>query len=387
MLKVANVTARAVGIVLVGFFTFTARWPGPGYGAAEIAAFAITVALVVPWTIAENSPGRVGRFDALLPYGLAVIALACGAAYTMPSGGALLAAAFMASLSAGRRLATARAWIVPALGVAGATATGLAQHAGIWQAFGYPAVVLPAAAILGYNIRAHRVDAERSARLLGQAERLREEQAEVATLRERARIAREIHDVLAHSLGALGLQIELIRAVLTDAGDVPHAVELLDQAHRMATSGLGETRQAVHALRGETRPLPDGLAELSATHQRRHGAPVSFGISGEPRPLPPDAGLAITRTAQEALVNTAKHAPQQPVAIRLDYGGDSTRLVVTSRLTEGDVEAEGDGETGLHTMDGGYGLAGLRERLLLLHGTLSAGRRDGDWVVEATVPQ
>jgi signal transduction histidine kinase len=383
MLPVVNVAARAVGIVLVGFFTFTARWPGPGYGAAEIAAFAITVALAVPWTIAENSPGRGGRFDALLPYGLAAISLACGAAYATPSGGPLLALAFMASLSAGRRLVTARAWIVPALGVAGATAIGLADQAGIWLAIGYPAVLLPAAAILGNNIRAHRVDAERAARLLGQAERLRAEQAEVATLRERARIAREIHDVLAHSLGALGLQIELIRAVLTDAGDVPHAVELLDQAHRMATGGLGETRRAVHALRGETLPLPAGLAELSVTHQRRYGAPVSFEVSGEPRPLPPDAGLAITRTAQEALVNAAKHAPRQPVAVRLGYTGDGTRLVVTNRLAEGDD----DGEPGLRTVDGGYGLAGLRERLLLLNGTLSAGRRDGDWVVEATVPR
>jgi signal transduction histidine kinase len=384
MLQVVNVTARAVGIVLVGFFTFTASWTGAGYEAAEIAAFAITVALVIPWTIAENSPRRAGRYVSLLPWGLGIISLACGAAYATPSGGPLLALSFMAALSAGRLLTPARAWIVPALGVAGAAATGLADHAGTWAAIGYPAVLLPAAAILGNNIWVHRADAEHSARLLAKAEHLREEQAQVATLQERARIAREIHDVLAHSLGALGLQIELISAVLTDSGDVPHAVELLDQAHRMATSGLGETRQAVHALRGETLPLPDGLAELSVTHQRRHGGLVSFEVTGEPRPLPPDTGLAITRTAQEALVNTAKHAPRQPVAIRLDYADDGTSLVVTSHLTAGGQDG---GAPGLSTVDSGYGLAGLRERLLLLRGTLSAGRRGGDWVVEATVPR
>jgi len=384
MLQVVNVATRVVGIALVGFFTFTARWPGAGYGAAEIAACAIAVPLVVPWATSDRSPWRYGRYASLLPYGLGIISLVCGAAYAMPSGGPLLALCFMASLTAGRLLTPARAWIVPALGVAGAAATGLADHAGIWLAIGYPAVLLPAGAILGNNIRVHHVDAERSAQLLANSERLREEQAQVATLRERSRIAREIHDVLAHSLGALGLQIELIRAVLTDSGDVSHAVELLDQAHRMATGGLSETRRAVHALRGETLPLPDGLAELTVTHQRRHGAPVSFEVTGDPRPLPPDAGLAITRTAQEALVNTAKHAPHQPVAVRLDYADDGTSLVVTSRLAE---DGRDGGAPGLSTVDGGYGLAGLRERLLLLRGTLSAGRRGGDWVVEATVPR
>src|SRR6202012_4769527 len=116
---------------------------------------------------------------------------------------------------------------------------------------------------LATNIRAHRVEAEQTAELLAQAEVPRDEQAQVATLQERTRIAREIHDVLAHSLGALGLQIELIRAVLTDSDDTPHAVELLAQAHRMTTPGLTETRRAVYALRGDTLPLPEGLAELS----------------------------------------------------------------------------------------------------------------------------
>jgi signal transduction histidine kinase len=152
----------------------------------------------------------------------------------------------------------------------------------------------------------------------------------------------------------------------------------------MATDGLGETRRAVHALRGDTLPLPEGLAELSAAHQRRHGARVSFEVTGAPRSLPPDAGLAITRTAQEALVNTAKHAPHQPVQISLDYAKDSTSLKVVNHLGENGHDAD---EAGLATVNGRYGLTGLRERLLLLDGTLSAGRTGGDWVVVAEVPQ
>jgi signal transduction histidine kinase len=180
---------------------------------------------------------------------------------------------------------------------------------------------------------------------------------------------------------------------------VSRAVEVLDQAHRMAIDGLAETRRAVHALRGDTLPLPAGLAQLSADHQRQHGAPVTFEVSGEPRPLTPDAGLAITRTAQEALVNTAKHAPHQPVGIRLDYAAADTSLRVTNQLSMDDHAAvtrttgsratgrPATGDTGLATVNGRYGLAGMRERLLLLDGTLSAGRCGGTWVVEARVPQ
>ncbi|HXP57629.1 MAG TPA: sensor histidine kinase, partial [Streptosporangiaceae bacterium] len=182
----------------------------------------------------------------------------------------------------------------------------------------------------------------------------------------------------------LGLQIELIRAVLTDSDDTPHAVDLLDQAHRMTTTGLAETRRAVYALRGDTLPLPEGLAELSLAHRRQHGTPVSFEVTGQPRPLGPEAGLAITRTAQEALVNSAKYAPDRPITMRLDYADDATALVVTSRMDAAGADRR---EPSLATVDGGYGLSGLRERLLLLRGTLSAGRRGGDWVVQATVPR
>jgi signal transduction histidine kinase len=256
----------------------------------------------------------------------------------------------------------------------GATATTTLEH---------PAILL-IAWMVGYNLRARQVQVEQSAALLAKADQLREEQAKVAALDERARIAREIHDVLAHSLGALGLHIQAAQAVLTRQHDEVQAVELLGQARRLAADGLNETRRAVHALRGDTRPLPDGLAELSVDHQCRHGARVTFEVSGEPRPLPPDAALALTRTAQEALVNAAKHAPHQPVGIRLDYAGGHTSLAVTNHLGE---DALGDHGPELATVNGGYGLAGLRERLLLVKGTLSAGQNGSDWVVMAKVPQ
>ena len=106
-------------------------------------------------------------------------------------------------------------------------------------------------------------------------ERLQQEQRRAAALDERNRIAREIHDVLAHSLGSLGVQIQAAQAVLTDQHDIERAVEILGQAltpHRRAK----ETRRALHALRSDTPPLADALADLSADHRRHYGSRGEF---------------------------------------------------------------------------------------------------------------
>ncbi len=388
MLRLANLTARAALLVFVGVVTFTARWPpGAAHLAAQegiqVVAYVVTAGFMAAWALADYSTAVRVRYGFLLPYVLGGIAIACGLASVTGTGGNFITLALLATLQAGGEMSLVGAWIIAGLGILAIESLALPGRSSSWVILGYPGVLL-AGLLLGRNRYAHRTQAEQSAALLAKSEQLREEQARVAALDERTRIAREIHDVLAHSLGALGLQIQVVRAVLTDRGDAASAVELLDQAHRMATEGLSETRRAVHALRGETLPLPEGLAELGADHQRRHGTGVTFEVTGVPRPLPPDAGLAITRTAQEALVNTAKHAPHQPVTIRLDYTVGGTSLVVLNHLGE---DGHDHREGALATVNGGYGLAGMRERLLLLDGTLSAGRSGSDWVVVAKVPQ
>jgi signal transduction histidine kinase len=385
MLRVANITARTAVLALVGLITFTSRWPAhtthiSAQITLQVTAFSIAATAMAAWAAADFLPKYR---PACVPWILGTIALVSGVAAATKTGGNFLDLAFIAAISAGSADSPVAGWVVAGLGMLGFESLALPGDTDIWAVIGYPGVLL-AGLLLGRNRRDHRIRAEQSAVLLAKAEQLREEQSTVATLDERARIAREIHDVLAHSLGALALNIQAARAVLTDQHDEARAVELLDQAQRMATDGLGETRRAVHALRGETLPLPDGLAELSAAHQRRHGARVTFEVTGAPRPLPPDAGLAITRTAQEALVNTAKHAPHQPIQIRLDYAEARTCLKVVNHLAE---NGQRGGEAGLATVNGRYGLTGLRERLLLLDGTLSAGRTGGDWVVVAEVPQ
>ena len=392
VLRVANFAVRAALLVIVAVITFKPAWPGGWNGAFVIAAVTAATVQLVLWAPADlRAPARP-RYDFLLPYALAAVTVACcmAAAYTV--GGEFMIQAVLAALMAGSDTRLAAGLSVVGAGILACEVMGLFFGATITATLEHPAILI-IAWMVGYSLLARQVQAEQSAALLAKADQLREEQAKVAALDERARIAREIHDVLAHSLGALGLHLQAAQAVLTKQHDEARALELLSQARRMTTDGLNETRRAVHALRGETRPLPEGLAKLSAEHQRRHGARVTFEVNGEPRPLPPDAGLALTRTAQEALVNSAKHAPHQPVDIRLDFADAHTSLAVTNGLGQDAAvtnrpgeDAPGDHEPELATVDGGYGLAGLRERLLLVGGTLSAGPDGGDWAVVARVP-
>ena len=148
----------------------------------------------------------------------------------------------------------------------------------------------------------------------------------------------------------------------------------------MAADGLTETRRAVFALRVDTLPLGQELAAAVDTHRQRYHVPITFETSGAARALRPDASLALLRTAQEALVNAAKHAPGQQVAVRLDYGQADVRLCVVNHLNGAGASAREPGSTG------GYGLTGMRERLRLLNGTLQAGPRDDEWTVTAELP-
>jgi signal transduction histidine kinase len=380
MLRGAYAAIRSAAFVYVGVRTFTGSGQSRADSAAEIAAFAVAGIIFGLWALAESSRVPRERADRWLPWGLGVVAAISSAVTVLPNGSNFIVLSVVAVIATATRGSRVAGWVVAAVGAAAATAVALVRGESGWTAVGYSAALL-VCVLAGLNRRAERIQTEQARALAARSEQLREEQARTAALDERTRIAREIHDVLAHSLGALGLQIQLAQAVLTDQHDEARAVEILGQARRMAADGLVETRRAVHALRGQTPPLPQGLAELSADHQRRHGAQVSFEVTGDPRPLPPDAGLALTRTAQEALVNAAKYAPHQPVQIRLDYSGDDTSLLVTSHLQDDTTQPA------LATVNGGYGLTGMRERLLLLEGTLSAGPHGADWVVEARVPR
>jgi signal transduction histidine kinase len=353
------------------------------FRAIQIACFSAAGLALLGWLVIDELPRYRSRW---LPIALGLLAAAAGLAGVTSGGGqSLVAFAAVAAVAAGAETEWPAALAVTAAGILPIWIVGPLVDSTLGTLGGYPLLIV-ATLSLGRNRRSYRVQAEQAAALVEQYERLRAEQRRADVLDERTRIAREIHDVLAHSLGALGIQIQAAKAVLTDHRDIDRAVEALNTAQRMAADGLTETRRAVHALRVDTLPLGDELAAVVETHRQRYQVPVTFETAGAARPLPPDASLALLRAVQEALVNAAKHAPGEPIAVRLDYGRDDVRLSVVNHLNRaraglGDTSgARGPGSAG------GYGLTGMRERLRLLNGTLLAGPRDAEWAVTAELP-
>ena len=386
MLRTVNWVARTLGFAWVGVLAFALA---PSHGSlslpVEIAGYALAGAGQLAWALLDFYPDAMPDRARALPVALGGMAVGTGLAATAGNGSiANVAFGFVATMVAGSELSLEAALAVTAAGSLAIEVSGLVLGNSYGGLLGLPAILL-AGLVVGRNRGAYRIRAEQAAALLAQHERLQAEQRRADLLEERTRIAREIHDVLAHSLGALGIQIQAARAVLTDYGDTGRAGEILAGAQRMAAEGLVETRRAVHALRSGTLPLGEELALVSDTHAQRYHVAVSFATGGDPAPLPPDATLALLRVAQEALVNAAKHAAGQGVAVRLDYGDADVRLTVRNDLERGAADA--GPPAGLSTVNGGYGLTGMRERLRLLNGTLEAGRRDDQWVVTAQLPR
>ncbi|MFF5139079.1 sensor histidine kinase [Streptomyces sp. NPDC013157] len=250
---------------------------------------------------------------------------------------------------------------------------GLASY----SAFNNDVWLTTAATVVGMALAGYvlRLDAEArgsAQRLLAQERAARAAEAESAALAERARIAREIHDVLAHSLSAQMVHLEAARLLIERGADREQILERVVAARGMARDGLAETRQALSALRGELTPLEDFLTELVGSTD---GAEVT--VTGERRSLPAEASQTVRRVAQEALTNVRKHAHGAKVQVRLDYSEHEVALKVRdSGGRPGELSGAG----------GGYGLLGMRERAELLGGSLEAGRDDEGFEVRLRVP-
>ncbi|WP_182908322.1 sensor histidine kinase [Microbispora sp. H13382] len=199
-------------------------------------------------------------------------------------------------------------------------------------------------------------------------------QAGEAVLAERARIAREIHDILAHSLSAQIVHLEGARLLLR-ADRSQEALDRVERARELAKNGLEEARRAVAALRDDTPPLPAALDALAEEFREATGRECTLDIRGPRRRLPPEIELAMIRTAQEAVTNVRRHAPGSPAAVRLDFRGGECELEVVNPPSD----APG-------TPGGGYGLVGMRERAELLGGTLEAGEVEDGFRVRLRVP-
>ncbi|MFD5446614.1 DUF7134 domain-containing protein [Streptomyces sp. NPDC003470] len=255
--------------------------------------------------------------------------------------------------------------------------TGIAGNIAITV---FQAVPFALAWVLGDSIRTRRAYfaqlEERNARL----EKEREAQAKVAVAAERARIARELHDVVAHNVSVMVVQADGAAYVLDAAPDqAKKALETISSTGRQALAEmrrlLGVLRTGEHQEAGEYVPQPDVQQIEDLVEQcRTSGLPVDFKVEGTPRPLPSGVELTAYRIVQEALTNTRKHGgPNAGASVRLVYFDDGLGLLV-----------EDDGKGAPHELyeeggfDGqGHGLIGMRERIGMVGGTLDAGPRPG----------
>ena len=225
------------------------------------------------------------------------------------------------------------------------------------------------------------VRAEQAEHMLAETRRAREAETQAAALAERARIARDIHDVLAHSLAAVSVNLQAAEGLLAadtlpaDNPELAKAIECIDRAGTLTREGLAAARRAILALREDAAPLPDQLASLAGQYRAAGDLAVDFTVTGAARPLSEQVSQVAYRTAQEGLTNARKHAPGQPVTLGLGFEPGQVTVSVANPLPP----AGGQGP--LAATGAGDGLTGLKERAALAGGTLEAGPADGIWRV------
>jgi signal transduction histidine kinase len=286
------------------------------------------------------------------------------------------------------------------------------------------------------SVRRLRRSDDQAERLLTELEQTREAQVRAAALGERQHLAREMHDVLAHSLSGLVLQLEGARMLAAQSPADPRLGGVIDRAHHLAKTGLQEARWAIGMLRDEELPGPERLAALVEEFERDSGIPSTLTVTGQQRDLASGTRLALYRVAQEALTNIRKHACPERAEVHVKYEPDSVQLTIedfgqpggaqapgSPGRTDGAYRADGAGgsdgagradrtdrghgvgradgagggdgagravgadrDDGAGRADGGYGLTGMRERAELLGGTLTAGATAEGFRVELRVP-
>lgn len=222
----------------------------------------------------------------------------------------------------------------------------------------------------GYALRERTVRADAAEARAAAAEEKREAAARLAVAEERARIARELHDVVAHAVGVMVLQVGAVRLHLPEQRK--EDAEALREVERTGRTALAEMRHLLSALRRDGEQLDltpqPSLRSLDSLLDgfRRSGLPVQLNITGTPLRLPPTVELSAYRIIQEGLTNTLKHARASQAEVVVAYAADRIRLQVKD-----------DGRGPLANGTPGFGLLGMRERVTIYGGEISAGAGPG----------
>jgi signal transduction histidine kinase len=346
--RVAWVDAFIAGVVLVVGLPLRSRWPFAAWRLSLFGMLYFAVALAAPeWNPNPGSEMAAAVVSVLCLYSVAV---------------------------RGNPSTMVGAWLITVLFLT------------LYLSIGFAGCVLlsGAAAVLGYNVRVRR---QTQSRLRVTEQLHAEDRAAVAVLEERSRIARELHDVVAHHMSIIAIQAEA--APLQNPGAPAPIIDSFAQIRSTALEALSETRRVLGVLRdtgasAELAPAPDvdQINEIIAG-ARAAGVSVSLRTHGMVRPVPSGVGLSAYRIVQESLSNAMRHAPGADVYVLVEYMDDPTELRITVRNDQ-----SRNGAVPLPHPDGnGHGLVGMRERVAMLGGGLTAAPTvDGGFAVSATLP-
>ncbi len=378
----ATAADAALAVVLAGCATPQLVWwatKGPG-GPGQLSQMALFSALlVVPLIWRRRFPLSVFAFAAVVALAQWIVNVRLAADMTLlvylytvarwyPVRVGVLAAAVVeaGAVMAGLRWDLTRAWLETLVYLSGLVAASL---------------------LLGVSVRHWRNSLSTLTERAEQLERDRDQQARIAVAAERTRIAREMHDVVAHSLSVMVTLSE--GAALKQDAEPERAKRAMRQVSATGHQALGEMRRLLGVLRTEDAPEPlepqPGLAQLDGLldQVRATGLAAELIVTGTPAALPPGAELTVYRIVQEALTNTLKHA------------AGPTRVSVTIACQPGavTVDVHDDGAPGDARPDlaehrvAGHGLTGMRERAAVYDGAVSAGPDPaGGWRIRARLP-
>jgi signal transduction histidine kinase len=273
-----------------------------------------------------------------------------------------------------------RTWVVASAGIITLLGAALIDR----RTVGAALVVAALPVVAGVIVRSRRANREQF------RVQERRHEGERALLQERQRIARELHDVVAHHMSVIAIQAEA--APYKTASPQPELVESFAEIRASALSGLSELRRVLGVLRSdgpETAPQP-GLAELDGLLEsaRGGGVTVTSRITGTPRELPEGIDLSAYRIVQEALSNAMRHAPGSSVQVQLYYGEGALVIEVRNDgLPAGGVDGQETDADAWPAERGGHGIIGMRERASMLGGHLQAGpTAHGEFLVTAAFP-
>ena len=300
-----------------------------------------------------------------------------------------LLAGLLIVFSVARNLAGRRLWLSTALITA---AVGLHQvrlpspdRVGLLANVAFAVVFTAAAWGFGRVMRRRELEHDRLTRRAREADEraaASDAAAAAAVIEERARIARELHDTVAHGITVMVVQAGAAEQLLDNDPDKAH--QPLETVRRTGQESLAEMRRLLHLLRtsndDDGRTPPPSLERLPqlVDQLREAGLPVDLRVEGDPVPLPPGVDLCVYRVVQEALTNSLRHAGPSPTTAVVRYERDAIQVSVTDT---------GPAPVGSPSPGGGHGLVGMRERVLLYGGTVYAEpAADGGFVVRARIP-